>query len=134
MTGFDTTQPIETFYRSFPALTVTYEDVTLERALNVKRLYKIVSEFRPIELNAIQDNRERQRSQSAKEGVPNLTEWELVLVPRKDYFAVEKMFLRWRGLRRIVRLVNDYVYNAEDFHNSLIEEVHATRLKFCFDQ
>lgn len=96
----------------------------------MERLFNTVSKLRPIVQKALQDNRERQRSQSA----PNFTEGDFVLVAREDFSAGENFSLRWRGTRRIVRSVNDYVYKVEDLCDCLIEEVHATRLKFYHDQ
>lgn len=109
MTGLDPTLPIGMFYRSSTASTVTLENLTSERALNVERLSKLFSELRLIVQNALQDNRERHRSQSDKGQVPNFTEEDFVLVTREELFASEKLSLCWRGPRSIVLSVNGYV-------------------------
>ena len=52
---------------------------------------------------------------------------------REHFHAGEKLCLRWRGPRRIVHAVNDYVYIVEDVRNRALVEAHATRLQYYND-
>lgn len=66
--------------------------------------------------------------------LPNFTESDFVLVARDDYRTKEKLSLSWRGPRRVVRAVNDYVYSVEDLRDGELWDVHVTRLKFYHDK
>lgn len=58
---------------------------------------------------------------------------DYILVAREDFAAGDKCSLRWRGPRRVVRLVRDYVYQLEDHRNGLLDDMHATSFKFYHD-
>lgn len=66
--------------------------------------------------------------------LPKFSEGDYVLVAREDFSAGEKLALRWRGPRRVVKAVSDYVYTVEDLRNGLTEDIHGTRLKFYRDR
>ena len=72
-------------------------------------------------------------SQRQRGDLPNFTEGDYVLVAREDFFAGEKLAVRWRGPRRIIKALNDYVFQVEDLRNGGLEDVHGTRLKFYRD-
>lgn len=133
ITGLEPTTPIGTLYRSSVASTVTLENLTLERAINMERLSKVGSEIRPFVQRAQNDNRERKSSQFGKRQVPNFTEGDFVLVARKVFFAGKTASLHWRDRRHIVCLVNDCVYEMKDLRTGLTDEVHTTRLKLYHD-
>lgn len=65
--------------------------------------------------------------------MPNYTEGDYVLVACEDILAGERLSLRWRGPRCILRSRNDYVYEVQDLRNGQLEEIHASRLKFYHD-
>lgn len=69
-----------------------------------------------------------------RSALPNFTEGDYVLVARNDFTAKEKLSLRWRGPRRIIKAINDYVYQVEDLRSGELQDVHATRLKFYHDR
>lgn len=72
-----------------------------------------------------------QRHKSASKGILlNCTEERFVLVARDDFCAVEKLYLRWSGSRRIVEAMNDYVYRIQDLRNGTMNDVHVSHLKF----
>lgn len=133
MTGLEPTPPIKTFYRSSTLACVSVPDIVQERAINSKRLLDIIAELHPIVHNALHEHRKRHRDNLAKGTLPNFTEGDFVLVAREEFASGEKLALRWRGPRRVVRSVNEYVYQVEDLRNGLTEDVHITRLKFYHD-
>lgn len=45
-----------------------------------------------------------------------------------------KLALRWRGLRRILKAVSDYVFTVEYFFNGSVSDFHSSRLKFYREQ
>lgn len=55
------------------------------------------------------------------------------MVARKDFHVGEKLSLRWRKPRRVIKALNDYVYQEEDLRNGDITGVHICRLKFYSD-
>lgn len=58
------------------------------------------------------------------------SEGDYVLVAREDLFEDEKLCLRCRGPRQVVKELSDYVFRVEDLHNGNFNDVHGTRLKF----
>lgn len=130
MTGQEATPLIQTFYRSSALKPVAISDVAPDRALNVKLLCERMKEIHPVVQNTLLDLRRRNRENIVKGMLPNFTDGYFVLVSREDFSACGKLALRWRGPRRIVRAVNDFVYQVEDLRNGNVEDVHATKLKF----
>lgn len=56
-----------------------------------------------------------------------------MLVARENFHEGQKLCSRWRGPRRIVTVLNDYVFCVEDMRNDTMEDVHGTRLKYFSD-
>lgn len=52
---------------------------------------------------------------------------------RKDFHAKEKLFLLWRGLRRSIKAIKDYVFLVENLQNGLLQEVNISRLRLNYD-
>lgn len=71
--------------------------------------------------------RERMRESKLKGSPENFTEGDLVLVAREDFFEGKKLCLRWRGPRRVVKALRDYVKQFDDCRNGMHEDIHATR-------
>lgn len=130
MTGMDASSPISTFYRKINSVPTTITRVAQHRAINIEYLTELVDSLHPIVQNAFQENRQRIRDQASNGKLSNFNEGDFVLVAREDFHAGEKLCLRWRGLRRVVRTVNDYVYQMEDVCNGAIDDVHVSRLRF----
>jgi len=55
------------------------------------------------------------------------------LLAREEFFKGEKLALRWRSPRIIVKALSDYVFQVEDLRNEQTEEAHRSRLKFYRD-
>lgn len=74
------------------------------------------------------------KSASSSSGVlPDFTEEKFVFVARKELHAGEKLCLRWRGPRRIVKALNNYVYSVEDLRNGSVDDIHISRFKVYSD-
>jgi len=112
---------------------MTVDEAKLEQSLNIDALKECIAELNSIVRDTVQKNRERARSVSRRGKLPNFSEGDYVLMAREEFFAGEELALRWRGPRRIVKAVNDYVYQVEDLRTGLSEEVHGSRLKFYHD-
>lgn len=132
-TGMDASPPIATFYRSITSTTISISDLQSERAFNVEALRSKIAQLHPVVQDALKSNRERIRDSRSRGSLPNFTEGDFVLVARDDFTAGEKLSLRWRGPRRVIRSINDHVYQVEDLRNGQVEDVHCTRLKFYHD-
>lgn len=52
---------------------------------------------------------------------------------RSDFRSGEKLSLQWRGPKRVVKAINDYVYQVEDLRDGTLEEAHISRLNFYHD-
>ena len=125
--------PISTFLRTETATPITVDALQRERSLNVSELLECVQELRPVVQNKLQENRSIARQSASRGDLPNFTEGYYVLVAREDFFAGEKLTVRWRGPRRIIKALNDYVFQVEDLRNGRLEDVHGRRLKFYRD-
>ncbi len=105
----------------------------MERSLNIWAAKEILENLHPLVEDALEENRKRGRLCASK-GIPaNFTEGDFVLVAREDMSAGEKLALRWRGPRRVLKALSDHVFLVEDLRNGAVEEVHACRLKFYSD-
>ena len=101
--GRDPTPPIGKFIRSSVVTPVTIEKLQLEKSLNIESLKTRVAELHPQIQNTIQANREQSREYARKGVLPDLTDGDYVLVAREGFFPGERLALRWRGPRRIVK-------------------------------
>lgn len=131
--GLHATTPIATLYRSPVSAPILVPDVDRKRVLNCEQLCRMVANIRPVVRNALLDNLEHQRNQAAKGHPPNFTEGDFVLIAREDFAAGEKLLLHWRGPKRVLGSVNDYIYQVENLHNEAVEDVLSPPLKFFHD-
>lgn len=63
----------------------------------------------------------------------NFSSGDFDLVANNDFSAGKKLPLRWRGTRRVVRSINDYVRTVKDMRNDDIDDILLSRLKFYHD-
>lgn len=101
--------------------------------MNVDRLCEMVSDLHPVVHDALKESRTRMRENSSKGTLPNFEDGEFVLVARADFTAGEKLSLRWRGPHRVLKAVNYYFYQVEDLRNGVVQDTHASRMKFYRD-
>lgn len=64
---------------------------------------------------------------------PNFSEGDFVLVARSDFHAGEKLALRWRGPRRLVKALSAYIFQVEDLRNGQLDDIHGSLLTFYSD-
>lgn len=132
-TGLNPTPPISTFIRTSTCATVALSELQRERALNISILQSKMADLHPIVQGSVQSGREKTRKTMSRGVLPKFSEGDFVLVARDDFTAGEKLSLRWRGPRRVIKALSDYVYQVEDLRNGLLENVHGSRLKFYHD-
>lgn len=56
-----------------------------------------------------------------KGALPNVQEGEIVLIARENFSAVEKLFLRWRGLKRVFKSLEYFVFQVKDLRNGALK-------------
>ena len=131
--GLPPTPPIKAFYRSMKCRPVTINDLQQERAFNVESLVKHMADLHPAIHEGVMRNRKQARATANRGILPNFDIGDYVLVARSDFFAGEKLALRWRGPRRVVKAVSNYIYTVEDLRKGKRDDVHISRLKFYRD-
>lgn len=92
-----------------------------------------MSDLRTAVQQALQNGRSAGRKYLSRGTLPNYTEDDFVLVAPEEFNVGEKLCLRWRGSRRIVKAIKDYVYQVEGLRNDGIDDIHISRLKFYHD-
>lgn len=92
-------------------------DTKRERSININLLKAKLSDLHPIVQESFNSSRKRSRDAHSRGELPQFSEGDFVLVAREDFTAGEKLSLRWRGPRRVVKTINDYVFQVEDLHN-----------------
>ena len=131
--GREPTPPIRTFLRNATVKTVTLSEAQAESALNVKELLLLCDELHPRVQSSLESHRRQARESASRGTLPNFSEGDYVLVARSDFHAGEKLCLRWRGPRRIMKALSDFVYQVEDLRNGQLDDVHDSRLKLYRD-
>lgn len=76
---------------------------------------------------------DRARQYKNKGSLVNFSEGDYVLVARVQFFGKEKLCIRWRGPRCVLKLMNEYVFMVADLRNGNMEDIHGTHLKFYSD-
>lgn len=95
--GIEPTPPIKTFIRSVDGNPVTLTDVKLELSTNTRKLMECVAELHPFISDVVRSNRAKSRKTVSKGELPNFVEGDYVFVAREEFYAGEKLVLRWRG-------------------------------------
>lgn len=132
-TGAPPSRPIDTFMRAIDSTPVTLTEAQTERELNINSLIAHMDNLHPLIHQQLQKDRSRSRSVRSRGELANFTDGDYVLVAREDFFKNEKLCLRWRGPRRVIKALNDYVFKVEDLRNGETEDIHGTRLKYYAD-
>lgn len=132
-TGQEPRPPISTIVRSDTAKPITMSDLQRERAIHIDELVKLMADMRPTIQTSLSENRRRLREHMSRGHMPNFQEGDYVLVARSEFFKGEKLCLRWRGPRRIVKALTDFTFQVEDLRNGKVDVVHGSRLKYYHD-
>ncbi len=72
----------------------------------------MISELHPLVHNTLQSNRHRARQSASRGELPRFAEGDYVLVAREDFSEREKLTLRWRGPRRVIKANSDFVFSS----------------------
>lgn len=132
-TGRPSSPPISTFLRNSDAVPVTVTGAQREKAINIQTIIKAMDELQPLVDQSVSQQRQRIRECRHKGELANFREGDYVLVARDTFHEGEKLCLRWRGPRRVIKAINDYEFQVEDLRNGNLETVHGTRLKYYHD-
>lgn len=54
---------------------------------------------------------------------------DYVLVAQRDAVKQHKLRVRWRGSKRVVKALSDYIFEVKDLITKECEPVHASRIK-----
>lgn len=132
-TGLSPSTPINTFIRSDTSALVRVNEAQIERSSNTSNLISHMEKLHPIIHDAVIENQKRAREHLSKGRLSNFSEGDYVLVARNEFFEDEKLCLRSRGPRRIVKAHNNYVCDVEYLYCGNIDPVHGSRLKYYSD-
>jgi hypothetical protein len=58
---------------------------------------------------------------------------DFALVSKRDFRVGEKLTFHWRGPKRIVGVLSDFLFEVEDLRNGKVSNFHAQRLRFYHD-
>lgn len=107
-TGLSPTRPISTFMSSQTSRSMSVNEITMERCVEIKKLQKTMAMLHSIMKHILTANRARARANAAQ-GVPaNSSEGNFVLVARDTFQKNENLCLHWRGLRRVTKVQSDF--------------------------
>ena len=131
--GLQPTPPIRRFYGSSTCRPVSLNDLQQQRALNVESLVKHMAHILPFIHKSVTRNRKQARVTDNHGLLPNFNVGDYVLVARSEFFAGEKLGLRWRGPRPVIKAVSIYIYTVQGLRNGIRDGVHISHLKFYRD-
>eukprot|EP00737_Agarophyton_chilense_P000604 gb/GEZJ01000672.1/.p4 GENE.gb/GEZJ01000672.1/~~gb/GEZJ01000672.1/.p4 ORF type:complete len:223 (+),score=29.84 gb/GEZJ01000672.1/:4143-4811(+) len=131
--GMDPTPPNATVLGCVNATRMSFRDAEMERFVNNEGLQKKATALHPVVDHFLQKNRHNLRSRASNRKIPNFTNGCFVVVARGNFSAAQKPALRWRGPRRIVQALSNYVFQVEDLRNGSVEDICVTRLTFYHD-
>lgn len=134
MTDQNPSSPIPPFFRMRTETPVRGTQIQNEQAFKLHALMKQMTEIHFAMKRTGSGHRESAREEHAAGRLPNFEIWDKILVARKEFHAVEKLSLCWRGPRRIVKALNDYLYQVEGIWNIELSYVHIGRLCTYFNR
>lgn len=102
---------------------MTVSDLQRKRKLSIKALQVKVADLHPVVQDALSSKRTRICDAMLRGELPEFSEGDFVLVARDDFTANEKLSLRWRGLRRVIKAPSDYGFQVEERRNRKVQDV-----------
>lgn len=114
-TGMKPTPPISNFIRSSTSSTVSVSDMERDCSLNISFLQVKIAEFHPVVQDSGQSGPDKIRNGASRGAVPNSMEIDSVLVARDCLTAIEKLSLRWRGPRRVIKALSFFCIELKIF-------------------
>jgi hypothetical protein len=110
--------------------------IQARQAMNIAALRLSLDEIHKCCTDVVAGRRSKARErQHARPGVsvPNFDVGDFVLVAQRATQSIHKLSLRWRGPRRITRVLSDHVYEVEDIESGHTSDAHSSRLRFYHD-
>lgn len=129
LSGLEKSGPINNFLRSSTQHVVKVSEAVRKGAVNIAKLQKQMAELHPLTQADMIKNREQSRQSLQKGNVADFVEGQFVLVARKHFQKGQKLALRWRRPRRIVKATYDFAFLVEALRNGKIGEIQGTHLK-----
>jgi Integrase zinc binding domain/Integrase core domain len=108
-------------------------DIRARQLMEIELLQSAIENVHKEVCDAAQSRREKQRKRHlGKRSVHaiNFGLGDFVHVAKRDFRVGEKLTLRWRGPKRIVGVLSDFLFEVEDLRNGTVSNVHAQRLRF----
>lgn len=112
---------------------VTLTAAAQERIQNLDNTKIILEHLHPLIEKDLHMMRNKQRVQTSKGKPANFDEGDYVLVAKDDVSKGEKLSLKRRGPRRVLKAQSEWIYEVEDLRNNLKECIHASRLRLYSD-
>lgn len=111
-TGMEPYKPISTFIRFETVESVTVSNIDRERLLNITNLQRNIEERYYMVNNAVHHNRSRNLRIVSKVRLPKFPEGYSILLPKDDFIAGEKLSIRRREPKRVVKVLSDYIFHV----------------------
>ena len=131
-----TAQPLDNIIQSVPKKATSVGSIHQQQQKALTDLTQAITELhREVKGKPSKQRQTAVDRHNAKTHViqPNFTEGDFVLVADTDKHMTSKVLLKWRGPRRITKVLSDFVYEVENLIDKRCTEIHATRLKFYRD-
>lgn len=121
--------PINTFRRNTIASPMSVKQLCNEHRADIDNLRMMILGIRESNHTLLQRSRERSPKSLSTGKLPSVTEGDCGLVDRTKLSPCKKLSLRWRGPRRILKTIYDYLYLVENLRTGEPSEVHTSTLK-----
>jgi RNase H-like domain found in reverse transcriptase/Reverse transcriptase (RNA-dependent DNA polymerase)/Integrase core domain/Integrase zinc binding domain/Chromo (CHRromatin Organisation MOdifier) domain len=135
-TGQAAESPLRSIFITGEAATRSLSDIQLQQALSIEHLRAAVDGIHKEATDASSVRRaaaRKRRTEHSGVQPPNFEVGDFVLVSKRTFHTNEKLTLRWRGPRRVVGTLSDYVFEVQDLETEQVASVHASRLRYYHD-
>jgi hypothetical protein len=135
-TGLPADNPLLSLYPDPPGQALSISEIRTAQVLSINDLRKSVEALHKRCSDASGAGRHRARAaHSQKRAVAphNFDVGDFVLEAQRDTQARNKLALKWRGPRRVLEVISDYVFLVEDLETGNSTPVHGSRLRFYHD-
>ena len=108
----------------------------MRQLVEIDKLRVAVDEIHKHAGDSAKSRRDQARDRrKRKDGVQiaNLDVGDFVLIAKREFLKGEKLTLRWRGPRRVVRVLSEFLFEVEDIRDGTITTVHSSRIRLYQD-
>lgn len=99
----------------------------LERTVHETQLQKFMESLPPLVKFSLHTSHQRARKAAERGQLANFTIGNFILVVCEKFYKEDKLSLRRRGPRHIIKALSNYFYQVEDLGNGQLTGVHETR-------